>query len=716
MSDTRDSVRSRWLVVLAVLVGFLISCYQLDSKSLWQDEIIALDRITTPADVLGLIREAFASRNLAFISLHYLIQRLFLGVLEPVYALRFPSVAAAVVSIALAYHFCQRAIGRKIAVYSAFLLALAPLHLRYAQEGRYYALVEMLTLAGFVLLEQALRTKRRGYWFAWAAACVAGLYTHVFMVFPVALQVAYISLGALETTSRRLYWRNALMALAVIGLCIIPLIPAAYSSYIGAGSQNPDNSLGQTRITANPLSWWSVLRLFSGGTTAALAASLALLAAGGIFLWKQKRGLLVSAVSIILLPFSLVISMRFSHGIVIRYFIFALPVFLMIVASGVHAAGVWLVGLLRHRNNPGMAVYNMAALGLLTMLIATTAPTLSTYYHESKQDWRSAYQIVQLLGRQTDHVLVHRVEMRAAFRYYGDSPRYIRGLVTADNVSSGTDLEGFNSTDSGWILLPSWDVSWATNNQNTGESPQFLTFPPIILATGMLPQDHAVIANALFRSPALVFFEPARGRSHLMPDDLRRFAGWVDKVEAAGFVLDRDLMDAITSYCVEAPDTELKLTALLGRDGVNDLMLNRILAVLAYNRGDWARAASLLESSIYENGDIRFILMLAHSYRNMQDYKSAESVYQEAIRRRPKGHAIIAEYADMLRQLGRAPEASQKYQSAIELAPDRVAYRLALAETLLESGQVDKAKAVYQEILRLYPNNQKARSGLKQLE
>ena len=91
MSDTRDSVRSRWLVVVAVLVGFLISCYQLDVKSLWQDEIIALDRITTPADVLGLIREAFTSRNLAFISLHYLIQRLFLGVLEPVYALRFPS-------------------------------------------------------------------------------------------------------------------------------------------------------------------------------------------------------------------------------------------------------------------------------------------------------------------------------------------------------------------------------------------------------------------------------------------------------------------------------------------------------------------------------------------------------------------------------------------------------------------------------------------------
>ena len=248
------------------------------------------------------------------------------------------------------------------ALYAAFLFAIAPFQIYYAQELRIYSLYTTLSLLAVWSMTLALSKNRFRYWAAYVASLTLLMYSHYFSMWLIfTLNVAYV---ALLGKYRKLLWRwtgaNALLMLFIA--------PALYRAFVmHANVQDleipwyPSPTWKTGLITFKtffagygPRAWayWPLflltLGLWAGGmrwkahrTATILIACLTWLPiVGGIWLWGRSG-------------FSF-----YEH----RLFLFSGVAALIGVARGITLLG-----------RPGLA-----ALGCLTLL---TLPCLSDYYH-----------------------------------------------------------------------------------------------------------------------------------------------------------------------------------------------------------------------------------------------------------------------------------------------------------------------------------------------
>lgn len=96
--------------------------------------------------------------------LHYLILQPMIALGGNEWLLRLPSALAGIASIGLLFALGKELFDRKTALTAAFILAISPFHLWFAQEARMYALVAALSLAAGLFAARALRTNRRFDW------------------------------------------------------------------------------------------------------------------------------------------------------------------------------------------------------------------------------------------------------------------------------------------------------------------------------------------------------------------------------------------------------------------------------------------------------------------------------------------------------------------------------------------------------------------------
>ncbi len=151
--------RARWTAVWATLLAWALRLSWLGSKALWIDE----------ADSLYFAVQPWRTVLFGLCDPHppgyYLLLKGVVQLGRSEFWLRLPSVIAATLAVPLLFR-----VGRllalhlglkrplRVAVLSAWLLAVAPLHVWYAQEARMYALVTTLGLLAMLL---ALRFARR---------------------------------------------------------------------------------------------------------------------------------------------------------------------------------------------------------------------------------------------------------------------------------------------------------------------------------------------------------------------------------------------------------------------------------------------------------------------------------------------------------------------------------------------------------------------------
>ncbi|MFN8472832.1 MAG: glycosyltransferase family 39 protein [Anaerolineae bacterium] len=176
----RRQPRYLLLTLLALLVGFALRVYLLDGQDLWGDE----------AFTLSVIRLPFAQVLSTSIDTH---PPFYYALLHPwgqlglnVFSLRFLSVVLSMPMLPLAYLAGAWLFDRRAGVLAAWLMALAPLQVYYAQELRMYSAAAMLALASTVLLIALIRGRGARWWVAYAVVTLAGMYTHyeVFYILP----------------------------------------------------------------------------------------------------------------------------------------------------------------------------------------------------------------------------------------------------------------------------------------------------------------------------------------------------------------------------------------------------------------------------------------------------------------------------------------------------------------------------------------------------
>jgi mannosyltransferase len=154
--------RANLIAALLALVAFGLRVYRLDGQSLWVDEVIsyyrALYLVSPPANPAPLVLEP---RHLVYV----VVIKPWVTLIPNEFGLRWPSVLAGTLAVAVMYQVGARLGGRRAGLLAAIFLVLSPTQLYYAQEARQYALVLLLGLTSLWML--TLLESRVG-WARWA--------------------------------------------------------------------------------------------------------------------------------------------------------------------------------------------------------------------------------------------------------------------------------------------------------------------------------------------------------------------------------------------------------------------------------------------------------------------------------------------------------------------------------------------------------------------
>jgi mannosyltransferase len=274
------------LIVLAAILRFAT----LGQQSFWYDEAF------TPVHVLhsGLgatMRAVAHTENTP--PLWYLIAWLDVRVLgDGAFALRLPSALAGVLTVPVVWAIGEQlagrptddrpAIGRRVALIGATIVAVNPLLVWYSQEARAYGLFVLFCALAMLCFVRVVREPTRGRVAAFALSGSLALLTHYFAVFLLLGMVLWL----LRERALRRAALPAIGALALVGLALLPLI----SAQGGHGTQWIGRWALSSRLQAIPQYYLTGYSGSSLGRGVELLVALPILAGIGLGAWRLLGG------------------------------------------------------------------------------------------------------------------------------------------------------------------------------------------------------------------------------------------------------------------------------------------------------------------------------------------------------------------------------------------------------------------------------------------
>lgn len=241
------------------LVGFSLLVFQLDEKSLWGDETF---RVYTTDVVLGDL-EGFVGE----VQKHVLpplypvslwVWRAIAGSTE--FALRFPSVVFATISLSILYRLGVTLLGRGTGLVVLALSVMSPFLVLSARMVQYYSLLLLLCATSCWLFIQLMQGQGAGAkWATYVAVCVLAMYTQYFAAFVLATQ-GLIALTQIR--SHHGFVVRFLVAQAVVVLLVVPVVgivvPQSYGRYGGQDAFSSSSLFISALALAYPFFAWAV--------------------------------------------------------------------------------------------------------------------------------------------------------------------------------------------------------------------------------------------------------------------------------------------------------------------------------------------------------------------------------------------------------------------------------------------------------------------------
>ncbi|ETW96580.1 MAG: hypothetical protein ETSY1_26030 [Candidatus Entotheonella factor] len=138
-------MRKIWILSFILLCGACLRFYGLDAESLWADEGIT---VRTVSDSFTAMKQILAKA--IHPPLHYLILHPFTHLFgNSEFVVRLPSAIFGIMSIFMTYCLGKSLFNARTGFIAAGLVALSYFQIRYSQEARNYALLNMLALCSY---------------------------------------------------------------------------------------------------------------------------------------------------------------------------------------------------------------------------------------------------------------------------------------------------------------------------------------------------------------------------------------------------------------------------------------------------------------------------------------------------------------------------------------------------------------------------------------
>jgi 4-amino-4-deoxy-L-arabinose transferase-like glycosyltransferase len=443
--------KARVMALLCCLIAFLLSAWTLDARSLWGDEAFSV--WASKQDAIKLIAGLDAQPPLYHLALG--AGRALFG--ESVFAIRFLSVMAGVLLVAVGANMGRRIGGVYVSILTALLLATSPILLYFMQEARMYTLAALMAggamLLAVVMLQRSRDEQRLaiGDWLTYVALTLAALFTHFYTAGVLLANSIALGIAALRSRNvrRMAEWVIAHAAIAAIFL----------GWFIGLQSRYAVQS-AQSRPRIVPLPEDIINNIGRGingvifgmradaGTTIFALALFVLALAGLLGYWRRgKRGVALLIAGTIGFSMLLVLLTAAPSGLVSdfnpRYFLFTLlPLAL--------AAGGWSLWKFERGDlslndardvqseieNPKSKIHNLSSpisavvafVALIPALVGISQ-LLDTSWQKSRYD--ELIDAIQQRSRPGDGIVMVNSDQFVLMDYYGS------GILPALNVPNG---------------------------------------------------------------------------------------------------------------------------------------------------------------------------------------------------------------------------------------------------------------------------------------
>ncbi|MEK6223029.1 MAG: glycosyltransferase family 39 protein, partial [Chloroflexota bacterium] len=97
---------------------------------------------------------------------------------KSIISIRLLSIIYGVLCVWVVFLLAKESLGEKVALLSAFLVAISPFHIHYSQEIRMYILYCLLLISATYALFQAVQTQKTKWWVLFAVFAALSQYTH----------------------------------------------------------------------------------------------------------------------------------------------------------------------------------------------------------------------------------------------------------------------------------------------------------------------------------------------------------------------------------------------------------------------------------------------------------------------------------------------------------------------------------------------------------
>lgn len=409
-----------WVVLLAMALRL----FRLGAGSIWYDESVSiyLARLSLPdliAHTAGDIHPP-----LYYVLLHGWL-RLAGG---SAFAAAFLSLFCGVLLVPAVYLTARRLLGSRTALLAAFLVALSPFNLWYAQEIRMYTVGALLGILSFYCLLRALFPPSRAWrpWLGYVLCAALGLYTLYYFAF--LLLFESLAVVALWLRSRRApdgEWavstRSLLRWLAAQAAVLVLYLPWLGVAVRQASQPPVPPWRGFSGLAAVVEESWAALSLGQSVEVQAVALLLLLFAVlyGAALLLGEHHTapLLLAAYSAV--PLLLIyLASLYTPLFHVRYVFLFAPAFYIVLARGLSLAG---------RLAPAAA-----ALALAVIVLAGLRSSQSYFFDTAyaADDHRAAAALISRRAGAGDALLINAGYAYPAFLYYYDGDIAWRGRLT----------------------------------------------------------------------------------------------------------------------------------------------------------------------------------------------------------------------------------------------------------------------------------------------
>jgi 4-amino-4-deoxy-L-arabinose transferase-like glycosyltransferase len=262
--------RFRLVALAAFLLGTVLRVVGVGSSDLWLDEAISVFIARKPP--LEIIQYSIQSVREHPPGYYLLLHGWLRLIGDSEFSLRAFSLAGSLLFMAVTIHLVRRWFGYKTAALAAIVVAVQPIAVQYARDGRMYSWLMLAMLLTLVALDAALRRNRWRDWAIVAVAAIVSLSIHYLAGLTLVALAIFLLIYWRELPQQR--WRFLLVLAVLLGVPTLWILlePGPRGSALSLLTEARLSAWSPERLAAIPGRW--ALGLVSD--TMALPLALAL--------------------------------------------------------------------------------------------------------------------------------------------------------------------------------------------------------------------------------------------------------------------------------------------------------------------------------------------------------------------------------------------------------------------------------------------------------